>query len=59
VLRGCGTGIRASSQIPLTMASGAVMQVKMKANTVPVVMAASCCLGLGFPALLPANITRR
>ena len=34
--------MRASSHIPLTMATGAVMAVKMKAKTVPVLMAASC-----------------
>jgi hypothetical protein len=40
------------------MATGAVMPVKMKANTVPVVMAASCTREGGCPAGLSSNIGR-
>jgi hypothetical protein len=40
------------------MATGAVMPVKMKANTVPVVMAASCTRRRGCPARLSSNIGR-
>jgi hypothetical protein len=39
------------------MATGAVMAVKMKARTVPVVMAASCARS-GCPARLSSNIGR-